>query len=129
MQHLINQQARDNADLVAECVAAKNYMVKQASPTVKSCAMTKAAANARDYPASPSPIERLRTEGIRAMSNADHEKMAEAGFNLSLGWKRLLTGSTKSTNPDSQVILREEDFSERAVKQLREWALKCKKND
>jgi len=93
------------------------------------CLLACAEGNMRDYPVSPSPIERLRTEGIRAMSNSDHKKMSEAGFNLSLGWKRILTGSTKSTTSDSPVILREEDFSERAVKQLREWALKCKKND
>jgi hypothetical protein len=40
-----------------------------------------------------------------------------------------LAGARKTTVPDSDTILRLEDFSEESVARLRDWALKCQKND
>ena len=76
-----------------------------------------------------SPAARLRREGIRAMSNGDPEKIAAAGFNVTLPWARPLRGAKKMTSPDSSTMLRSEDFSEESVEELRSWALKCRKHD
>ena len=76
-----------------------------------------------------SPAQRLRREGIRALNNGDPERMSAAGLNLALPWERLLLDARKTTPPDSDTILRPEDFSVEAVERLRTWALKCQKND
>ena len=91
--------------------------------------MEAVAADARPFPATTSPFARLRTEGIRAVSRGDPEKLAAAGFNLVLPWKQILSGAKKATSPDSSIILRREDFSEESVAELRDWALRCKKNN
>ncbi len=40
-----------------------------------------------------SPVARLQREGIRAMCNGEPEKLAAAGFNLTLPWERPLITS------------------------------------
>jgi len=71
---------------------------------------------------------RLRREGIRAMSRGEPERMAATGLNLCIPWNSPLLDATKSTPPDSEVILRAEDFSRKAVDGLREQANQCRTN-
>lgn len=75
------------------------------------------------------PIQRLRREGIRAMSSGEPEKLAPAGFNMAIPWERPLSDAKKTTSPDSPTILRPEDFAAEAVEKLKHWASECKKND
>jgi len=76
-----------------------------------------------------SPVARLQREGIRAMCNGEPEKLAAAGFNLTLPWERPLVDGQKTTSPDSSILVTPEDFSEKSIGRLRSWALRCKKND
>jgi hypothetical protein len=55
--------------------------------------------------------------------------MRAAGFNLLLPWEQILDGATKSTPPDSETILRPGGFSEEAIGDLRDWAIRCRKSD
>lgn len=68
-------------------------------------------------------VLRLRREGIRAKSRGDVRRMETAGFNLVLPWGgQLLEGAGKSQPADSDILLTPEDFSEEAIRELRQWA-------
>ncbi len=73
-------------------------------------------------------IERLRSEGIRAKSRGDLEKMEAAGFNLVLPWEQVIDEATKSSPPDSDIMLNPGDFSEEALRELRNWAVQSRKH-
>lgn len=103
-----------------------------------------AAASAVTVPgtrAAENPAQRLRREGIRAMSSSNSSpcqpecepaRMAAAGLNLVLPWaagSSLLAGARKTSAPESPTILHPEDVAEESVARLRDWALCCKKND
>ncbi len=107
-------------------ITAYNSFVTLTALTLVACAAGESQTLAEEPP--KSPARRLRREGIRAMTNGEPEKLATAGFNLTLAWERPLSGARKTTSPESPTILKPEDFSEAEIEKLRNWALRCKKN-
>lgn len=78
---------------------------------------------------SESAAIQLRREGVRAMVNREPSLLAASGFNVAIPWERPLEGATKTTPPDSPVIVTDGDFAGAVVERLRTWASKCREHD